>query len=208
MSANEISPTVNPRLNKIRTVSRFVKWAIFALGSFSIVFLLLFFGSSSPRANIWRALFMMSFLIVLCIWYWKLTRLFHFYEQGLIFAAETIRCIKLLGILWLIGSVFLTAAHFTPQQTTGRTAFLPSDASAPAHTMSLESVQAPPGDAAPVTHTTPVVRNKFYVRFGFLTFDFGWGIDFGMPLRAAIIILIAWIMDEGRKIQEEQELTV
>jgi hypothetical protein len=208
MSANEISPTANPRLNKIRTVSRFVKWAIFALGSSSVLFFLLFPGSLSPRANIWHALFMMSFLIVLCIWYWKLTRLFHFYEQGLIFAAETIRCIKLLGILWLIGWVFLTAAHFTPRQITARTVSPPSNASAPTQAVSPESVQTPPGETVPLTHTTPVVRNKFYVRFGFLTFDFGWGIDFGMPLRAAIIILIAWIMDEGRKIQDEQELTV
>jgi hypothetical protein len=43
---------------------------------------------------------------------------------------------------------------------------------------------------------------------GFFTFDFGTGIDFGPLLAGAVIILIAWIMDEGRKIQEEQELTV
>jgi len=208
MSANEISPTANPRLNKIRTVSRCVKWVIFALGSYSIGFLLLFSGSSSPRANIWHALFMMSFLIVLCIWYWKLTRLFHFYEQGLIFTAEPIRCIKLLGILWLIGWGFITAAHFTPRQTTARIVSPPSDASAPTQTISPESVQASPRDATPLSHSTVVARNKFHVRVGFLTFDFGWGIDFGMPLVATIIILIAWIMDEGRKIQEEQELTV
>jgi hypothetical protein len=60
----------------------------------------------------------------------------------------------------------------------------------------------------PSAHSAPVVRSKFYLRVGFFTFDFGLGIDFGMPLGAAIIILIAWIMDEGRKIQEDQELTV
>ena len=45
-------------------------------------------------------------------------------------------------------------------------------------------------------------------RLEFFSFDFGWGIDFGPLLIGAIIVLIAWIMDEGRKIQEEQELTV
>ena len=174
MSANEISPTANPRLSKIRTVSRCVKWAIFALGSFSVVFFLLFSGSSSPGANIWHVLFMMSFLIVLCIWYWKLTRLFHFYEQGLIFAAETIQCIKLLVILWLIGWAFLTAAHFIPRQTTIRTVSPASDASAPTQAISPESVQPSPRNTVSSSHSTVVVRNTFYVRFGFLTFDFGY----------------------------------
>jgi hypothetical protein len=42
---------------------------------------------------------------------------------------------------------------------------------------------------------------------GFFSFNIG-GINFGMLLAGIIIVLIAWIMDEGRKIQEEQELTV
>ncbi|MEI9863261.1 MAG: DUF2975 domain-containing protein [Limisphaerales bacterium] len=33
-------------------------------------------------------------------------------------------------------------------------------------------------------------------------------ITFGQLVLGLLIILIAWIMDEGRKIQEEQELTV
>ena len=45
-------------------------------------------------------------------------------------------------------------------------------------------------------------------RMGFFTFNFGTAIDFGPLLAGAVIILIAWIMDEGRKIQEEQALTV
>jgi hypothetical protein len=53
-----------------------------------------------------------------------------------------------------------------------------------------------------------VVVSRSVLHIGFFAFDFGLGVDFGMPLGAAIIILIAWIMDEGRKIQEEQELTV
>jgi hypothetical protein len=33
-------------------------------------------------------------------------------------------------------------------------------------------------------------------------------INFGLLLAGVIIVIIAWIMDEGRKIQEEQDLTV
>lgn len=196
MNATEISPKANPRLLRIRTVSRLVKWAIFALGSFSIIFVL--FSSlsiaSSSKINVWHALFVFSFQIVICLWYWKLTRLFHYYERGLIFAAETIRCIKLLGVLWLAGWVFLTAAHFSPRPPTAQTTISRSD-------------QDPPNIISARIHpTTVTVSHPF--RIGFFTFDFGTGIDFGMPLGAVIIILIAWIMDEGRKIQEEQELTV
>ena len=190
MNATEISPKVNPRLNRIRVVSRLVKWAIFALGSFSIIFVL--FSSlsvaSSSKINIWHALFLLSFQIVICLWYWKLTRLFHFYEQGLIFAAETIRCIKLLGVLWLAGWVFLTAAHFSPHSPAAQTAISGSN-------------QVSPEEIPARIHPTTVTVSRPF-RIGFFTFDFG------MPLGAVIIILIAWIMDEGRKIQEEQELTV
>jgi hypothetical protein len=38
---------------------------------------------------------------------------------------------------------------------------------------------------------------------------YGWGyIRIGELLLGLLIVLIAWVMDEGRKIQEEQELTV
>jgi hypothetical protein len=41
----------------------------------------------------------------------------------------------------------------------------------------------------------------------FFSISFG-GINVGMLLAGTVIVLVAWIMDEGRKIQEEQELTV
>ncbi len=188
MNANEISPKANPRLNRIKTVSRLVKWAMFAPFIFTILLCLFFFVPSSPspfvKTGVWHLLFLILFQIVVCVWYWKLTRLFNFYEQGLIFAAETIRCIKILGALWIIGWMFLTAAHFSSRP--------PS---------------APPTTSASTQPMTKVTSHGF-VKVGFITFDFGMGIDFGMPLSGAIILVIAWIMDEGRKIQEEQELTV
>jgi hypothetical protein len=54
--------------------------------------------------------------------------------------------------------------------------------------------------------TVTMTVHSFHM--GLFSFDFGTGIDFGVLLAGAIIVLIAWIMDEGRKIQEEQELTV
>ena len=45
------------------------------------------------------------------------------------------------------------------------------------------------------------------LKTGFFNFSIG-RIDFGLLLSGIIIFIIAWIMDEGRKIQEEQELTV
>jgi hypothetical protein len=57
-------------------------------------------------------------------------------------------------------------------------------------------------------HLTPsahAATDNFRISF----FSFGLSdIDFGLLLAGVIIVLVAWIMDEGRKIQEEQELTV
>jgi hypothetical protein len=126
--------------------------------------------------------------VVVWAWYWKLTRLFHLYEHGVIFAAEAIRCIKTLGLLCVIGWTFATVLHLLRLYPLSKTPVPPS---------------ALPQGVAP--HITTL--NHAY-RMGFFTFDFGTGIDFGWLLTGAIIVLVAWIMDEGRKIQEEQELTV
>ena len=52
-----------------------------------------------------------------------------------------------------------------------------------------------------------VIMVESTLNFGFFTFSFA-GINLGMLLAGMVIVVIAWIMDEGRKIQEEQELTV
>jgi len=122
------------------------------------------------------------------VWYWKLARLFRCYEQGLIFAEKTIRCIKILGLLCVTGWLLGTVSHFatSPLQFAG------------------------PPETRTITHTehttyTTIVRTHY---IGFFSFDFGTGINFGPFFIGVIIVLIAWIMDEGRKIQEEQALTV
>jgi hypothetical protein len=48
---------------------------------------------------------------------------------------------------------------------------------------------------------------KFLDAAAFRAVTIGFG-DFTKPAIGLLIILIAWIMDEGRKIQEEQELTI
>jgi hypothetical protein len=53
--------------------------------------------------------------------------------------------------------------------------------------------------------SSQIVESNLHM--GFFTFSYGF-INLGYLLAGTIIILIAWIMDEGRKIQEEQELTV
>jgi hypothetical protein len=185
MNANEISPQPNLRMNRIKIVSRITKYVSYVFLTFSIGFN--FWFVSSPllafKANVWRALLMVVFQIVLWVWYWKLARLFHFYERGLIFAAETIRCIKTLGLLCVMGWTLGSALHFVPRPEPQPQAALP------------------PG-------VTIVKQTTHTYRMGFFSFDFGTGIDFGPLVIGAIIVLVAWIMDEGRKIQEEQELTV
>jgi hypothetical protein len=189
MNAKEISPKVEVRLQRIKFVSQIAKYICFGFLLFSIGFNLLFFA---PKATVWRELLLAGFQIILWAWYWKLSRIFRFYERGMIFAAETIRSIKTLGLLWVMGWLLLTILHFSPPAPTQIQAILP-----PATTSS---------DGTTRIIKTHVTRTHY--QMGFFTFNFGTGIDFGPLLAGAVIILIAWIMDEGRKIQEEQALTV
>ena len=188
MNANEIAPKVNRRLNRIKTVSRILRFVCLGLLVLSIGcclylnFPTLRLISSIPKHPIWYGLAFLS-NVILWVWYWKLAKLFNFYEQGMIFAAATIRCIKTLGLLcvasWLanFGLRIFGSGYSTP----------------------LSYPPVPPG------YEVHVVYTRFGV--GFFSFTIA-GINLGLLLAGAIIVLIAWIMDEGRKIQEEQELTV
>jgi hypothetical protein len=191
MNANEISPKIKDRLNKIKIVSRIVRYVALAYLLFSICCCLLFLlwlPSYPQKIDAWLIFVVVMCQFVLCVWYWKLAQLFHFYERGLIFAAGAIRCIKVLGLFcvinWLLGFVF----HLLPKPSSG------------------------PGFGAGHTKAyfyavTFPARQAYHMGF-FSNFDFGTGIGFGLLVMGVIIFLIAWIMDEGRKIQEEQELTV
>ena len=187
----------NPRLNRIRIVSRIAKYISLA---FLVWFIGFSFYSISPslahapgiKSNEWRTLPAVLFTLVLCLWYWKLSRLFHFYEQGLIFAADSIRCIRTLGLLWVVGWMLLTPLNGLLH---------PSPSIGPQPTVSSASASNEPS-----RHIVSV--RSFRVRMGFFSFNFGTNFDFGRLLEGATIIVIAWIMDEGRKLQEEHELTI
>jgi hypothetical protein len=194
MNANEVSPKASARLDRIKIVSRIARLGVIGFLLFTIWFLLrvwIFQGmpvlfdklnAASAKAAHQYPLFLCAGILslitplILCVWYWKLAQLFHYYERGLIFAVKTIRCIKFLGLLCVINWMLVSTSHLLLQET-GPGLFQPSS-------------------------SQPMYRMEFF------SFAFGWGIDFGPLLIGAIIVLIAWIMDEGRKIQEEQELTV
>jgi hypothetical protein len=184
---NPETKPVSPRLQRIQLVSRIVRYAILGCLILAVVpFLFIFFWWTPPPSwsisHLLHPLLMIPTQAVLCLWYWKLAKLFHFYERGLIFAAETIRCIQTLGILCVINWLLLSAYNVL-----GRI-FPP-----------------PPPPALPPHVTVTAVESPF--RIGFFTFSIA-GFNLGLLLAGIIIVLIAWIMDEGRKIQEEQELTV
>jgi hypothetical protein len=202
MNANEISPKANVRMNRIKIVSRIAKFVMLSVLGFycwlilivqlkqtgSVWFQLLADVSTSVPiyvhpVDLCRNLVQnLAPTIIFALWYWKLASLFHLYEKGLIFAAKTIRCLKFLGLLCLTGWLFKCVSNLL-----------------------LELYPLPP----PPPHMSwPVTIVTHGYRFGFFSFDFGTGIDFGLFLTGVVIVLVAWIMDEGRKIQEEQELTV
>jgi len=186
MNANEISPKINFRMNRIKIVSRIVRLVTLLLFIFTLVNSMLFivpswFPTAIKEHPVHLAI---NFLvqIVLWVWYWKLAKLFHFYECGLIFATETIRCIKTLGLLcvmnWLLASASRLSSHPAP---------------------------LPPQFPVPPGVEVLLVKTSFSISF--FSFSIA-GINFGPLLAGVVIVIIAWIMDEGRKIQEEQELTV
>jgi hypothetical protein len=183
MNTDEISPKAGSRLNRIRIVSRIARWVVIGFFLFAVCFSLAVF-ISSPSLFTFRSILIFINQIVLCVWYWNVAQLFREYEHGQIFAAETIRYIKRLGLICVAGAALKSTLHFLPK--------LP---------LPPPQNPLPPG----VTITTSGIHS---FQIGFFSFDFGTGVDFGLIFSGITIVIIAWIMDEGRKIQEEQELTV
>jgi type IV secretory pathway TrbL component len=94
-------------------------------------------------------------LIVLLLWYRTILKLFGFFEKGVLFTAETVRCIQFLGGIYIARFFLALAFKF----------LLPND----------EWVGAG-------------LRDNLFIGF--------------------FMIFIGWLLDEARKIREEQELTV
>jgi hypothetical protein len=206
MNANEITQKVNARLNRIKIVSRIAKFivlAFFAAFLWQLIFLQgvnsfpmfrrfqeLFdvFAAISVKVPIYVSIAGVlddlivrpTMAILLAVWCWKLINLFRYYEHGLIFDGKTIHCLKILGILCALGWTLNGVSHFCSI---------------------LEYQQLRPPPNLPHSPITIVHDINFY---GLRFFSF----DFSLLFAGIVIVLIAWIMDEGRKIQEEQELTV
>ena len=194
------------RMNRIKIVSRIARFVVLTFLFFNSWFFIRVILSGFPISSPFRLapehpelsgwflialrILSMAYQIVLCVWYWKLARLFRFYERGLIFGADTIRCIKKLGLLCVIGGLLLSASAIMAHSSFGN--------------LLQQGLVAKP------TSTTPAITASTITVYqtGFFSFDFGSGFDFGLVLAGIVIVLVAWIMDEGRKIQEEQELTV
>jgi hypothetical protein len=203
MNTNEITQKVNARLNRIKIVSRIAKFmvlAFFAAFLWQLIFLQVVNSFPTFRAlidvsaaisakvpiYISKAAILDDLIvrptmaILLAVWCWKLMNLFHFYERGLIFDGKTIHCLKILGILCAVGWMLNGVSHYCSI---------------------LEYQQLRPPPNLPHSPITIVHDVNFY---GLRFFSF----DFSLLFAGIVIVLIAWIMDEGRKIQEEQELTV
>jgi hypothetical protein len=182
-------------LKRITAASRIAKYICFGFLFFSIGFNLLFLirFSAASNATPWHELPVAAFQIIFWLWSWKLFQVFRGYERGRIFAEETIGSVKTLGVLYVVGWLLLTALHFLRQKP------------------ALTQTAPPPGVtlmSGPTQITQITSQTKINYRMGFFTFNFGTEIDVGPLLAGAGIILIAWVMEEGRKIQEEQALTV
>jgi hypothetical protein len=184
MSTNQA--TIKPsqsRLERIHKVSKGIRFAIqctlpvVVLIPLVVVVLLPIYGITSPREHLtkyFHSLAMMSpagkdqmhyspteylplaRLVIFFYAFRAFIKMLRFFEKGIIFAAETVRCVKILGglaiVSWLVELIF----QLTSQNEDAR-------------------------------HFTAGLGNLF---------------------QGCVIFFVAWIMDEGRKIREEQELTV
>jgi len=191
MNTSGTSPQVDSqtRLQRIKVVSRFGQAMVLAVLVFNLGLSLFFSNGSSASQWTLRGGLMLAFKAVLLVWFWQWFVLFGQYARGRIFDAPAIRRLKFLGTLWIAGWLLVTAAHYASIPAINPPSSL--TASAPATTGS---------------HPVSVVKHSYH--FGFFSFDFGTGLDFGGLFAGAVIVIVAWIMDEGRKINEEQELTV
>jgi hypothetical protein len=177
MNANEISPKANFRMSRIQKVSKCIRlflqygiplWVVvcLALSTLAVGYgvKVPFFSDASHPSDthphtdllIWSPLYGCVQLLVFLFWYRTVVKLFGFFEKGILFTAETVRCIQTLGSIYIAGFLLALIFHFLLQDTE---------------------------------------RQLLWV-----------GIS--DPFTGFFIIFIGWLIDEARKIREEQELTV
>jgi hypothetical protein len=173
MNANEISPKADSRLNRIQKVSKWLRlilqygiplWVILDL---TLSMLVISYGIKMPFFSIQASkahehdtsamfpVYGVLLLIVFLFWYRTILKLFGLFEKGVLFTAETVRCIQILGGIYIARFFLALVFKF----------LLPND----------EWVGAG-------------LHNNLFIGF--------------------FMIFIGWLLDEARKIREEQELTV
>jgi len=98
-------------------------------------------------------LYVLGELILFLFWYRTLLKLFGFFEKGILFTAETVRCIQMLGVVYIVDFLVTFICSFFISEV-------------------LDT----------------------------------WGL--GHLLAGLFIIFMGWLIDEARKMREEQALTV
>jgi hypothetical protein len=171
MNASEISPKANNRMTRIQKVSKQLRlilqygiplWFLFGTGlsvlmDYGIKIPLYSNPARAPYGHTNTNLILIHsclLLVLFLFWYRTVIKLFGFFEKGILFTAETVRCIQLLGWIYilnfLLGMIFLL-----------------------------------------------LLQNDQRV-----------GADVSDLFTGFFIFFIGWLIDEARKIREEQELTV
>jgi Protein of unknown function (DUF2975) len=172
MNANEISPKANARMSRIQKVSKcirlFLQYGIplLIVGTLGFGVLVAKHLINLPQpahpaagsdatahagtAGLWGVLT----LVIYFFWYRSALKLFGYFERGILFTAETVRCIQILGVIYFVRFLVQLVLNFV----------LPKP---------------------------------------------DWmGTDLSDLFTSFLIIFIGWLIDEARKIREEQELTV
>ena len=175
VNVNEIIPKTNARLNRVQKVSKCIRlflrygipliiFAIMALeylaAAHKITLPELLHPSKADSATPDGVVKSWSILsLVLCLfWYRTVLKLFGSFENGILFTAATVRCIKILGVIYCARSLVLLV-------------------------LSLFCL-------------APSLNNHWL------------GAGLGDLFTGLLIVFVGWLIDEARKIQEEQELTV
>jgi hypothetical protein len=175
VNANKISPKANPRMNRIQKVSKCVRLFLqYGIPLTIIAVMVLEYlvvahkitlpkpahpsnaGSDSVTSAGAFQLWSILSLVVYFFWYRTALKLFSFFEKGILFTAETVRCIQILGGIYFARFLVQLGLYF----------FAPS-------------------------------QDNHWLGTGLSDLFTGF-----------LIIFIGWLIDEARKIREEQELTV
>jgi hypothetical protein len=177
MNATKITPKTNARMNRIQKVSKcirlFLQYGIPLLIVGTLGFSALAgahminlpkpaqpaataSGADATAHAGTVALWGVLTLIVFFFWYRTALKLFGFFERGILFTAETVRCIQVMGVIYFVR--FLVQLIFCL--------------------------------------AVPSPDNQWLK------------MDLSDLFTSFLIIFIGWLIDEARKIREEQELTV